>query len=604
LFNTEILFSHWSNRNYGFSGSAPSILFASNPRVNSVAASHVLMWPDRNQIIPLLPEGTQFEVGALSPDRLRLITIVDQVRKNGSPETSRHCAQLWDAKTGQTVGGPLVAETEIFHAAFSQDSRFVLLIEETVTKERLVKVFDARSGEGIGKPIAHPQAGFATFSPDGSLIVTCGADRTARIWRTTTGQCTGVVVLHGRDVTHADFSPNGKFLATTSLDGTVRVWDTEHGTSLGMIECKSDFANVVAFDPNGLFLFIGSFTDGIRVLDVTSLQDVIPLQHSFPPQNLSRGRYISGENRLVIGQNVLERNRLIPDTRDTADILKIVQLYSTQRLDSRGVKISLTKSERQNIWETIRERCPEEFTVPPEVAVAWRVKQLRQDTEEGSVFLAFHRRWLAAELSEAGWQPGQRGNEEMERNDYLQRLYALAQYARHVEATSAADTLSARWSKDGETLSNCSSVYDLAAEAVKGDPELAFRYLGGAIALLRQAAEVGYKDSKYMERICTLAKQGKHIDATGIADVLEARLPKENGILYDCACIYSLSAGAVKSDPPLSERYALRAIAFLCQAADAGYKDSQHIRKDPDLDALRNREDFKKLLEERFPLQK
>ncbi len=46
------------------------------------------------------------------------------------------------------------------------------------------------------------------------------------------------------------------------------------------------------------------------------------------------------------------------------------------------------------------------------------------------------------------------------------------------------------------------------------------------------------------------------------------------------------------------EQYAARAVELLRQAVAKGYKDVGHLKKDPDLDAQRQREDFKKLLRE------
>jgi hypothetical protein len=45
-----------------------------------------------------------------------------------------------------------------------------------------------------------------------------------------------------------------------------------------------------------------------------------------------------------------------------------------------------------------------------------------------------------------------------------------------------------------------------------------------------------------------------------------------------------------------AEQYARRAVALLRQAVQKGYKDVTHMTKDPDLDALRARDDFKELL--------
>ena len=39
-----------------------------------------------------------------------------------------------------------------------------------------------------------------------------------------------------------------------------------------------------------------------------------------------------------------------------------------------------------------------------------------------------------------------------------------------------------------------------------------------------------------------------------------------------------------------------RAMAWLKQAVAAGYNDAEHMKTDADLDALRDREDFQKLL--------
>jgi hypothetical protein len=73
------------------------------------------------------------------------------------------------------------------------------------------------------------------------------------------------------------------------------------------------------------------------------------------------------------------------------------------------------------------------------------------------------------------------------------------------------------------------------------------------------------------------------------------------------ACVYALASAAVRRDRRLSEasrderagHHGDRAVALLEQARKAGYFGKQsaidHARKDPDLNALRNRADFRKL---------
>ncbi len=74
--------------------------------------------------------------------------------------------------------------------------------------------------------------------------------------------------------------------------------------------------------------------------------------------------------------------------------------------------------------------------------------------------------------------------------------------------------------------------------------------------------------------------------------------------LYTAACLRAVTAAVVKADAstPTAEAARLaqveadRAMAWLEQAVAAGYKDAAQIKDDKDLDALREREDFKKLL--------
>jgi serine/threonine-protein kinase len=71
-------------------------------------------------------------------------------------------------------------------------------------------------------------------------------------------------------------------------------------------------------------------------------------------------------------------------------------------------------------------------------------------------------------------------------------------------------------------------------------------------------------------------------------------------VLYNAACVFALAASrSDESGGSLSkEKCAERAVALLQQAVTKGYKDADHMKKDPDLKALRDRDDFKKLLAE------
>jgi serine/threonine protein kinase len=76
------------------------------------------------------------------------------------------------------------------------------------------------------------------------------------------------------------------------------------------------------------------------------------------------------------------------------------------------------------------------------------------------------------------------------------------------------------------------------------------------------------------------------------------------GSLYDAACMRAVTAAVLRATDKSTAgtkqaaTEADRAMAWLKQALAAGYKGIAHMAKDKDLDALRDREDFKKLVAE------
>eukprot|EP01048_Picozoa_sp_COSAG05_P024089 COSAG05_NODE_5505_length_1157_cov_2.094518_1_plen_129_part_00 len=63
----------------------------------------------------------------------------------------------------------------------------------------------------------------ASFSPDGTKIVSGSDDTTVRIWDAVSGDCEQTLEGHSRDVTSASFSPDGTKVVSGSGDKTVRI---------------------------------------------------------------------------------------------------------------------------------------------------------------------------------------------------------------------------------------------------------------------------------------------------------------------------------------------------------------------------------------------
>jgi serine/threonine-protein kinase len=107
-----------------------------------------------------------------------------------------------------------------------------------------------------------------------------------------------------------------------------------------------------------------------------------------------------------------------------------------------------------------------------------------------------------------------------------------------------------------------------------------------------------------LQRALTLVQLGEHIRAAAEAEDLAQAKGLTARNFYDAARVHARVSAAVGKDTaqPPAERHAARAVELLAQARAAGFfKDRANVeqaKKDPDLDPLRGREDFKKFLGE------
>jgi tetratricopeptide (TPR) repeat protein len=106
-------------------------------------------------------------------------------------------------------------------------------------------------------------------------------------------------------------------------------------------------------------------------------------------------------------------------------------------------------------------------------------------------------------------------------------------------------------------------------------------------------------------RARTLARAGEHARAVAEANALAEAKDVTGDTLYDLTCVCAIAAaGAKDAQTPgadarrLAEGYAARAVELLRRALAKGFQGAARVNKDKDLDALRERADFKELLAE------
>jgi hypothetical protein len=98
------------------------------------------------------------------------------------------------------------------------------------------------------------------------------------------------------------------------------------------------------------------------------------------------------------------------------------------------------------------------------------------------------------------------------------------------------------------------------------------------------------------------------VQAVRETDAVGVTFPVPSGSLYATAFVYSLASAAAARDDRVAqaertkraEQYAARAVLLLAKAHRAGYFKYpgrlERLRKDPELGALRGRQDFQQLL--------
>jgi WD40 repeat protein len=198
-----------------------------------------------------------------TPDGKELISVGDD-----------KAIRFWNVETGQPTRtlrgriGPGMAG-KIYAAALSPDGRVLATAGYSAQRNHYITLWDVRQGK-----VVHPPIGGHTnvinsldFSPDGKLLASGSADRTARLWETATGNSRSVQLWHTGAVYGLAFSPDGTRLATGSFDRKVRIWDVATGACRHTLAEHKGEVRPVAWSPNNRTLYSGGYDETVRWWD-------------------------------------------------------------------------------------------------------------------------------------------------------------------------------------------------------------------------------------------------------------------------------------------------------------------------------------------------
>ncbi len=159
-------------------------------------------------------------------------------------------------------------DDQVFDASFSPDGSTLV----TASNDATARVWRRNDdGTWASEMLAGHEGPVvsAAFSPDGSRIVTASDDTTARVWREIRDGVWSPVALQGHEdaVLFAAFSPDGSSIVTASDDGTARVWREDAGGAWSSVALAGHEAGVLfaAFSPQGNRIVTASDDSTARV---------------------------------------------------------------------------------------------------------------------------------------------------------------------------------------------------------------------------------------------------------------------------------------------------------------------------------------------------
>ena len=145
--------------------------------------------------------------------------------------------KLWDVQTGalrQTVTG---FADRVVAVAFSANSKLLATGGGPPTEDGEVKVVDVATGKVVTDiKNGHSDEVFGVaFSPDGTKLASCGADKFVKVFEIPSGKFLKAFEGHTHHVLDVGWKADGKVLASAGADNVIKVWDYEKGEQIRTI---------------------------------------------------------------------------------------------------------------------------------------------------------------------------------------------------------------------------------------------------------------------------------------------------------------------------------------------------------------------------------
>jgi WD40 repeat protein len=134
-----------------------------------------------------------------------------------------------------------------------------------------IKIWNLDTGAELGCLAGHTDlVACATFSPDGTRVLSVSFDGTMRLWDVARAQ--EIRVFEGRTgwVTYVALCPDGRQALAGYYDRSIRLWDLESGREVRRFNGHRAAVTSLALAPDGRSFLSGSFDGTMRLWDLES----------------------------------------------------------------------------------------------------------------------------------------------------------------------------------------------------------------------------------------------------------------------------------------------------------------------------------------------
>lgn len=173
------------------------------------------------------------------------------------------------------------------------------------------------------------------FSPDGQKLITGSEDKTLKLWNLQGKQLSNTFIGHKDSITSVAFSPNGNKIVSGSKDNTVKIWDLD-GKVIKNLDKHEGSITSVSFSPDGELIASGSRDKTLKLWDLKG--KVV--------QNIKHGNTVNSIGFSPDGET-------IASTYHQYNLfLEITSFTNLWRLD--GTLIKTIESENGNLVQSIK----------------------------------------------------------------------------------------------------------------------------------------------------------------------------------------------------------------------------------------------------------